>query len=44
MTRAQVRDILGSPLLTDIFHGDRWDYVFTIRRQGTAAAAAPGPW
>jgi outer membrane protein assembly factor BamE len=34
MSRNQVRDILGSPLLTDIFHGDRWDYVFTIRRQG----------
>src|SRR5207344_1708770 len=32
--RAQVRDILGSPLLTDTFHADRWDYVFTIRRQG----------
>jgi outer membrane protein assembly factor BamE len=35
MSRAQVRDILGSPLLTDAFHADRWDYVFTIRRQGT---------
>ncbi len=35
MTREQVRDILGSPLLTDIFHNDRWDYTFTIRRQGT---------
>lgn len=33
--RTQVRDILGSPLLTDIFHKDRWDYVFTIRRKGT---------
>jgi outer membrane protein assembly factor BamE len=32
--RVQVRDILGSPLLTDAFHADRWDYVFTIRRQG----------
>lgn len=32
--RTQVRDILGSPLLTDTFHADRWDYVFTIRRQG----------
>jgi outer membrane protein assembly factor BamE len=21
-------------LLTDVFHADRWDYVFTIRRQG----------
>ena len=34
MNRAQVRDVLGSPLLTDAFHVDRWDYVFTIRRQG----------
>lgn len=34
MSRTQVRDILGSPLLTDIFHADRWDYMFTIRRQG----------
>ena len=34
ISRAQVRDILGSPLLTDAFHVDRWDYVFTIRRQG----------
>ena len=34
LTRAQVRDVLGSPLLTDLFHADRWDYVFTIQRQG----------
>lgn len=32
--RAQVREILGTPLLTDIFHENRWDYVFTIARQG----------
>jgi outer membrane protein assembly factor BamE len=31
MPREQVRAILGSPLLTDIFHADRWDYVFSIR-------------
>jgi outer membrane protein assembly factor BamE len=30
-----VRDMLGSPLLTDPFHADRWDYVFTIQRPGT---------
>jgi outer membrane protein assembly factor BamE len=36
MSRAQVRDTLGSPMLTDLFHADRWDYIFTIRRQGTA--------
>lgn len=34
MTREQVRDVLGSPLLASVFHADRWDYVFTIRRQG----------
>lgn len=35
MTRAQVRDVLGSPLIADPFHANRWDYVFTIRRPGT---------
>ena len=34
MTRAQVRDVLGTPLLSSLFHADRWDYAFTIRRQG----------
>ena len=34
MTRLQVRDLLGTPLLTSVFHGDRWDYVFTMKRQG----------
>ena len=34
MTREQVRDLLGSPLLTSTFHAERWDYVFTMRRQG----------
>ncbi len=36
MTRAEVRDVLGSPMVADIFHEDRWDYVFTIRRAGAA--------
>jgi outer membrane protein assembly factor BamE len=34
MSRAQVKDILGTPLMASLFHADRWDYVFTIRRQG----------
>jgi outer membrane protein assembly factor BamE len=34
MTRLQVRDILGTPLLVDMFRNNRWDYVFTIKRQG----------
>ena len=36
MARAQVKDILGTPLVSSLFHADRWDYVFTIRRQGVA--------
>ncbi|MDE2093267.1 MAG: outer membrane protein assembly factor BamE [Burkholderiales bacterium] len=39
MNRAQVRDVLGTPLLADPFHANRWDYVFTIRRQGAAPQA-----
>jgi outer membrane protein assembly factor BamE len=34
MSRAQVRNILGTPLLASVFHADRWDYVFTFKRQG----------
>lgn len=34
MSRQQVRDVLGTPLLASVFHTDRWDYVFTFRRQG----------
>lgn len=34
LSRLQVRDILGTPLIADPFHGDRWDYIFTIRRDG----------
>jgi len=28
MTKDQVRFLLGTPLLTDIFHADRWDYLY----------------
>jgi outer membrane protein assembly factor BamE len=36
MSRAQVRQILGTPLLTDMFHADRWDYVFYFKRGSTS--------
>lgn len=39
MPRSQVKNILGTPLLTDIFHADRWDYVFTFKRQGVESQA-----
>jgi outer membrane protein assembly factor BamE len=32
MTRDQVKFILGTPLLTDVFHADRWDYPFYLAR------------
>ena len=35
MPRQAVRDILGTPLVTSVFHAERWDYAFTIRRQGS---------
>jgi outer membrane protein assembly factor BamE len=34
MTRGEVRNALGSPLLTDVFHADRWDYYFSNQKSG----------
>jgi outer membrane protein assembly factor BamE len=34
-TREQVRFILGTPLLTDIFHQQRWEYVYSYRKGRT---------
>lgn len=34
MTRAQVRFVLGTPLLADTFHANRWDYVFFDSKRG----------
>lgn len=31
-TREQVQFVLGTPLLTDVFHADRWDYPFRLAR------------
>lgn len=31
MSRDQVRFVLGTPLVTDVFHGDRWDYVYRFQ-------------
>ncbi|NDU92722.1 MAG: outer membrane protein assembly factor BamE [Ferrovum sp.] len=33
MTRTQVGYVLGTPLLADPFHANRWDYVFYTRKQ-----------
>lgn len=34
MTEAQVRFLLGNPLVADSFHPDRWDYVYYFREEG----------
>ncbi|CAM8672175.1 OlmA Outer membrane lipoprotein OmlA (small protein A) [Comamonadaceae bacterium] len=39
MPRAIAQDVLGTPLLTSVFHADRWDYVFTLKRQGSEPQA-----
>jgi len=31
MSREQVRFVLGSPMLADVFHPDRWDYVYYFK-------------
>ena len=30
MSRLDVRNALGTPLLQDVFNGNRWDYYFTL--------------
>jgi outer membrane protein assembly factor BamE len=38
MSRSQVRFALGTPLVTDAFHPDRWDYVYVNQRKGRVVA------
>ncbi len=32
MTKRQAQYVMGSPLSSDVFHEDRWDYVYQLRR------------
>lgn len=34
MTKAEVRQILGTPLVADVFHANRWDYYFSTEKHG----------
>lgn len=36
MSRDQVKALLGTPLLADMFHADRWDYIFYFKRGSTS--------
>lgn len=31
MERNQIRQLIGSPMLTDPFHADRWDYYYSMK-------------
>ncbi|SDZ03190.1 outer membrane protein assembly factor BamE [Nitrosomonas sp. Nm58] len=34
MTRSQVRFVLGTPLIIDVFHNNRWDYFYYSAPRG----------
>jgi outer membrane protein assembly factor BamE len=34
MSRVQVKFLLGTPLIKDIFHANRWDYVYRLEHDG----------
>ena len=31
MTRSQIRFLLGTPMIDDPFHKDRWDYIYYLK-------------
>lgn len=35
MTRSQVRYLLGTPMVADIFGKDRWDYIYYLKKGRT---------
>ena len=38
LTKDQVRFILGTPVLMDMFHANRWDYVYRLQKGNTGVA------
>ena len=36
LTKDQVRFILGTPVLMDMFHANRWDYVYRFQKGGAS--------
>src|SRR5262249_47982648 len=38
MTKNQVRFVLGTPLINDPFHPNRWDYVYRFQKEWNAPA------
>jgi len=34
MSRQQISSVLGSPLVNDVFHANRWDYIYRLEEKG----------
>lgn len=34
MSKSQVKYVLGTPMISDPFHADRWDYVYSLEQRG----------
>ena len=34
MSKQQVRYVLGTPMVNDAFHGNRWDYIYRLEQHG----------
>jgi len=34
MSRQQVRYVLGTPMVNDVFHGNRWDFIYMLEHRG----------
>jgi outer membrane protein assembly factor BamE len=34
MTQSQVKAALGAPLINDVYHANRWDYLYRLEQQG----------
>ncbi len=34
MSKQQVRYVLGTPMVSDVFHGNRWDYIYRLEQRG----------
>lgn len=34
MTQSQVKAALGAPLINDAYHANRWDYFYSLEKQG----------
>jgi len=34
MSKQQVRYVMGTPIIIDVFHSNRWDYVYRLEHEG----------